>query len=205
MSWYGLATFCAVYFLAVATPGPGVAAVIAQGLARGSSGAPAFIAGFLVGDLLWFCAAVLGLAALAQTAHAVFVLVRYAGAVYLLYLAYKLWTAPAKPLTETDAAALAKPPRALFLGSLTLTLSNPKPMLFFLALLPTVVPLESLSAFGHLEIAGAIAVILPLTLGGYVLIAAHARRWLRNPKAIKLMNRGSGTMMAAAAVAVATR
>lgn len=205
MSWYGLATFCAVYFLAVAAPGPGVAAVIAQGLARGGAGAPAFIAGFVVGDLLWFCAAAFGLAALAQTAHAAFVLVRYAGALYLLYLAYKLWTAPAKSLTETDAAGLAKPPRALFLGSLTLTLSNPKPMLFFLALLPTVVPLESLSAFGHLEIAGAIAVILPLTLGGYVLLATRARRWLRDPRAIKLMNRGSGTVMAAAAVAVATR
>jgi threonine/homoserine/homoserine lactone efflux protein len=203
MSWYALATFCAVYFLAVATPGPGVAAVIAQGLARGSAGAPAFIAGFLVGDLLWFCAAALGLAALAQTAHAVFVVVRYAGALYLLYLAYKLWTAPAKPLGEADAATLAKPPQALFLGSLTLTLSNPKPMLFFLALLPSVVPLETLSAFGHLEIAGAIAVILPLTLGSYVLIATRARRWLRNPKTIKLVNRGSGTVMAAAAVAVA--
>ena len=205
MSWYGLATFCAVYFLAVATPGPGVAAGIAQGLARGCAGAPAFIAGFVVGDLLWFCAAVLGLAALAQTAHAAFVMVRYAGALYLLYLAYKFWTAPAKPLAEADAATLGKPPQALFLGALTLTLSNPKPMLFFLALLPTVVPLESLSAFGHLEIAGAIAVILPLTLGGYVLIATRARKWLRNPGAIRLMNRGSGTLMAAAAVAVATR
>jgi threonine/homoserine/homoserine lactone efflux protein len=205
MSWYGLATFCAAYFLAVATPGPGVAAVIAQGLARGSAGAPAFIAGFVVGDLLWFSAAALGLAALAQTAHAAFVLVRYAGALYLLYLAYKLWTAPAKPLTEADTGGPTKPPHALFLGSLTLTLSNPKPMLFFLALLPTVVPLESLSAFGHLEIAGAIAVILPLTLGGYVLIATRARGWLRDPRAITLMNRGSGTVMAAAAVAVATR
>jgi threonine/homoserine/homoserine lactone efflux protein len=199
MSWYGLATFCAAYFLAVATP------VIAQGLARGSVGAPAFIAGFVVGDLLWFSAAALGLAALAQTAHAAFVMVRYAGALYLLYLAYRFWTAPAKPLAEPDAAALQKPPHALFLGSLTLTLGNPKPMLFFLALLPTVVPLESLSAFGHLEIAGAIAVILPLTLGGYVLLATRARSWLRNARAIKLMNRGSGTLMAAAAVAVATR
>jgi len=174
-------------------------------LARGCAGAPAFIAGFVVGDLLWFCAAVLGLAALAQTAHAAFVMVRYAGALYLLYLAYKFWTAQAKPLAESDAATLGKPPQALFLGALTLTLSNPKPMLFFLALLPTVVPLESLSAFGHLEIAGAIAVILPLTLGGYVLIATRARKWLRNPGAIRLMNRGSGTLMAAAAVAVATR
>ncbi|HEX4153262.1 MAG TPA: LysE family translocator [Steroidobacteraceae bacterium] len=205
MSWYGLATFCAAYFLAVATPGPGVAAIIAQSLARGSKGAVAFIAGFLVGDLMWFCAAALGLATLAHTAHTAFLVVRYVGALYLLYLAYKLWTAPARPLAEAHADALARPPHALFLGSLTLTLSNPKPMLFFLALLPTVVPLESLSAFGQAQIAAAIVVILPLTLGAYVFIAARARAWLRNPKAIKLLNRGSGTVMAAAAVAVATR
>jgi threonine/homoserine/homoserine lactone efflux protein len=205
MSWYGLLTFCVVYFLAVATPGPGVAAVLAQGLARGSAGAPAFIAGFLAGDLIWFLAAAVGLAALAQTAHTAFVIVRYAGALYLLYLAYKLWSAPVRPVAEAHAPTPERPPRALFLGALTLTLSNPKPMLFFLALLPTVVPLESLNAVGHLEIAAAIAVILPATLGGYVLIAARARAWLRSPRALKIVNRGSGMLMAAAAVAVATR
>jgi threonine/homoserine/homoserine lactone efflux protein len=205
MSWYGLLTFCVVYFLAVATPGPGVAAVIAQGLARGSTGAPAFIAGFLVGDLIWFVAATLGLSALAQAAHNAFLVVRYVGALYLLYLAYKLWTAPVRPFARADQDALERPPHALFVGSLTLTLSNPKPMLFFLALLPTVVPLGTLSAFGHLEIVGAIALILPATLGGYVLLAARARVWLKNPRAIRLVNRGSGTLMAAAAVAVATR
>jgi threonine/homoserine/homoserine lactone efflux protein len=205
MSWYGLATFCVVYFLAVATPGPGVAAVIAQGLARGSAGAPAFIAGFLVGDLIWFVAAAFGLSALAQRAHAAFVMVKYVGALYLLYLAYKLWSAPARPLADADERALTRPPHALFLGSLTLTLSNPKPMLFYLALLPTVVPLGTLSAFGQLEIAGAIALILPATLGGYVLLAARARVWLKSPRAIRAVNRGSGTLMAAAAVAVATR
>jgi len=203
MSWYGLATFCVTYFLAVATPGPGVAAVISQALARGAAGAPAFIAGFLVGDLLWFLAVVLGLSALAQHAHTAFVAVKYLGALYLLYLAYKLWSAPARPL-ETGPQ-VARPPRALFLGSLMLTLSNPKPMLFFLALLPTVVPLETLNALGHLEIVGAIAVILPATLGGYVFIAARARAWLRSPRALKIINRGSGTLIAAAAVAVATR
>jgi threonine/homoserine/homoserine lactone efflux protein len=78
-------------------------------------------------------------------------------------------------------------------------------MLFFLALLPTVVPLETLSALGHLEILGAIVVILPATLGGYTLIAARARAWFRSPRAVKIMNRGSGTLIAAAAVAVATR
>jgi threonine/homoserine/homoserine lactone efflux protein len=205
MSWYGLVTFCVAYFLAVATPGPGVAAVISQGMSRGAKGAPAFIAGFLVGDLLWFLAAVLGLSALAQTAHMAFVVVKYLGALYLLYLAYKLWSAPARPLAEDTEPEIARPPRALFFGSLTLTLGNPKAMLFFLALLPTVVPLETLNALGHFEIIGAIAIILPATLGGYVLIAARARAWLRSPRAIKIMNRGSGTLIAAAAVAVATR
>jgi threonine/homoserine/homoserine lactone efflux protein len=205
MSWYGFATFCVAYFLAVATPGPGVAAVISQALSRGAAGAPAFIAGFLVGDLTWFLAAVLGLSALAQTAHAAFLAVKYLGALYLLYLAYKLWSAPARSLAEADGPELARPPRALFWGSLTLTWSNPKPMLFFLALLPTVVPLETLNAFGHLEIVAAIAIILPATLGGYVLIASRARAWLRSPRAVKLMNRASGTLIAAAAVAVATR
>jgi threonine/homoserine/homoserine lactone efflux protein len=204
MSWYGLATFCVTYFLAVATPGPGVAAVISQALARGAAGAPAFIAGFLVGDLLWFLAVVLGLSALAEHAHTAFVAVKYLGALYLLYLAYKLWSAPVRPL-EGPEPQVGRPPRALFLGSLMLTLSNPKPMLFFLAVLPTVVPLETLNALGHLEIVGAIAVILPATLGGYVLIAARARAWLRSPRAVKIMNRGSGTLIAAAAVAVATR
>jgi threonine/homoserine/homoserine lactone efflux protein len=203
MSWYGLATFCITYFLAVATPGPGVAAVMSQAMSRGAAGAPAFIAGFLVGDLLWFLAAVLGLSALAQTAHVAFVALKYLGALYLLYLAYKLWSAPARPLAEESAPQIARPPRALFLGSLMLTLSNPKPMLFFLALLPTVVPLETLSAVGHLEIIGAIAVILPATLGGYVLIAARARTLMQSARAVKIMNRGSGTLIAAAAVAVA--
>jgi threonine/homoserine/homoserine lactone efflux protein len=182
-----------------------VAAVIAQGLARGSAGAPAFIAGFLVGDLIWFLAASLGLSALAQTAHTAFMAVKYAGALYLLYLGYKLWTMPARPPAALDDPGVAQRPGALFLGSLTLTLSNPKPMLFFLALLPTVVPLETLSTLGYLEIAAGVAVILPATLGSYVLLATRARTWLRNPRAVALVNRGSGTLMAAAAVAVATR
>src|ERR1700727_1040890 len=110
MSWYGLVTFCAAYFVAVATPGPGVAAVVAQSLARGSNGAAAFIAGFLVGDLVWFFAAALGLSALAQTAQGAFLAVKYAGAAYLLYLAYKLWTAPVQPLSDGGTQSAERKP-----------------------------------------------------------------------------------------------
>jgi threonine/homoserine/homoserine lactone efflux protein len=204
VSLYGLFVFSAVYFLAVATPGPGVAAVVARSLAQGAQGAPAFIAGFLIGDLIWFTVAATGLAALAQTAHVVFVAVKYAGATYLLYLAYRLWTTPVSTEPENVVDSGQKPLQ-LFVGSLALTLANPKTMIFFLALLPTVVELERLTLAGFLEVVTAISLVLPLVLGGYVLLASRARRMFRNPAALKRLNRGTGAAMACAAVAVATR
>jgi threonine/homoserine/homoserine lactone efflux protein len=204
MSFYGFAAFCAVYLLAVATPGPGVAAVLTRSLAHGMRGAPAFIAGFLVGDLIWFAGASAGLAALAQSAQTVFLVVRYAGAVYLLYLAYRLWTAPPRPLDVGETHVSERPLR-LFLGSLSLTLGNPKPMIFFVALLPTVVHLRALHFVDYVLIAVAIAFILPLVLGGYALAASRARRFFRKPSSIRLLNRGAGTAMAGAALAVAAQ
>ena len=205
MSLYGLLVFSAIYTLAVASPGPGVAAIIARSLANGTRGAPAFIAGFLVGDLIWFAFAATGLAALAQSAHAVFVVVKYAGAAYLLYLAYKLWTAPAVAADDTPALENGQKPFQLFLGSLALTLANPKTMVFFLALLPTVVPLERLTLLGFLEMVVAISILLPLTLGAYVVLADRARRVFKSATAVRRINRGTGAAMACAAVAVATR
>lgn len=206
MSLYGLLVFSAVYLLAVASPGPGVAAVVARSLAKGTRGAPAFIAGFLVGDLIWFAFAATGLAALAQSAHTVFIVVKYAGAAYLLYLAYKLWTAPA--VAVSDGGPEMDPgqkPFQLFLGTLALTLANPKTMIFFLALLPTVVPLDRLTVLGFVEMVVAISIVLPLTLGTYVLLAARARRVFKSATAVRRINRGTGAAMACAAVAVATR
>lgn len=204
MSLYGLWIFCAVYFLAVASPGPGVAAIVARALARGTQGAPAFIAGFLAGDLVWFTFAATGLAALAQTAYAVFVAVKYAGAAYLLYLAYRLWTSPPKIVEETTAEQGNKASQ-LFLGGLALTLANPKTIVFFLALLPTVVSLDTLDLAGFLEIVVAICIVLPLVLGAYAVAAARARRFFKSPRAIRNLNRGTGVALAGAAVAVATR
>lgn len=205
MSLYGLLVFSAVYLLAVASPGPGVAAVIARSLARGTRGAPAFIAGFLVGDLIWFTFAATGLAALAQSAQPVFVVVKYAGAAYLLYLAYRLWTAPVAPAVASAELDGGQKPLQLFLGSLALTLANPKTMIFFLALLPTVVRLEALTLLGFMEIVLSISIVLPLTLGAYVVLAARARQVFKSVTAVRRINRGTGAAMACAAVAVATR
>jgi threonine/homoserine/homoserine lactone efflux protein len=201
-----MAVFSLVYCLAVASPGPGVAAIVARSLSRGTQGAPAFIAGFLIGDLVWFTVAATGLAALAQSAYAVFVAVKYAGVAYLLYLSYRMWTTAAKPpVASGDEVDPSQKPARLFLTTLSLTLGNPKTMVFFLALLPTVVKLETLTVSGFFEIAAVICVVLPAVLGAYVYAAARARKFLQSPRAIRMVNRGGATAMAGAAVVIATR
>ena len=204
MSLYGLLTFCAVYALAVATPGPGIAAVIARSLAHGFRGAPAFVAGFIVGDLAWFAIAATGLAALAKTAESVFVAIKWAGVAYLLYLAWKLWTAPAERVAVAEDDGRQHGWRA-FLASLTLTLANPKAILFFLALLPTVIDLASMNTLRFLEISLAMAIVMPIVMFSYVFLAARAREFFTTPKAVRRLNRSSGVAMAGAAVVVATR
>jgi threonine/homoserine/homoserine lactone efflux protein len=204
MSLYGLSVFSLVYLLAVASPGPGIAAIVARVLGRGTRGAPAFIAGFLVGDLIWLTLAATGLAMLAQTAYTVFVVVKFAGAAYLLYLAYRLWTAPAAPLTGAQPERRERPLQ-LFMGSLALTLGNPKTMVFFLAVLPTVVELKRLTVGGFLEIVLVICFVLPAVLGAYTFFAGRARKHLSRPQTVRWVQRGTGAVMAGAAVAVATR
>lgn len=204
MTLMGLLTFGAVYGAAVASPGPGVAAVLARVLARGLRGTPAFIGGFVVGDLVWFALAATALHAVAQTFAVLFVAIRYAGAAYLLYLAWKLWTAPAV-VGDVAAGSRTERPLRLFVGGLSLTLGNPKVIFFFMALLPMVVDLGTLSLAGFLEIAVAMAVILSAVLGGYALLAAFGRRFITSPRAVRIVNRGTGTLMAGAAVTIATR
>jgi threonine/homoserine/homoserine lactone efflux protein len=200
----GLLAFCAVYALAVATPGPGIAAIIARSLAHGSKGAPAFVAGFLVGDLVWFTIAATGLAALAKTAATLFVAIKWAGVAYLRFLAWKLWKAPAARVEVQDDDGRQHGWRA-FVASLMLTLANPKAILFFLALLPTVIDLASMNALRFVEISAAIAIVLPAVLGTYVFLAARARELFTTPRAVRRLNRSSGMAMAGAAVVIATR
>lgn len=205
MSSHGFALFCLAYVIATATPGPGIAAIVARVLSRGTRGLPAFIAGFVAGDLIWLTLAATGMAVLAQTAHTLFLVLKYAGALYLLYLAYRMWTAPARALTDNVEIAEGETATRLFVGTVALTLGNPKVMVFFLALLPTFIDLRQMSLSAFLQIAGAICLILSAVLTSYALAAMRARRLFSNARAVQWLNRGSGTVMAGAALVVAAQ
>jgi threonine/homoserine/homoserine lactone efflux protein len=115
-----------------------------------------------------------------------------------------LWSAPAERV-EVDEADDRQHGWRAFVASLLLTLSNPKAILFFLALLPTVVDLTTLNAVRFLQISAAMCVILPTVLFAYAYLAARARELFTTPKAVRRLNRGSGIAMASAAVVVAAR
>lgn len=196
--------FAGALLVAAASPGPGIAAIVARVLGRGTDGAVAFTAGVAIGDVVWLTFAVTGLAVLAQTFQAVFVGVKYAGAAYLLYLAWKLWTAPAAP-RDIAATTVRENPARLFLGGLAVTMGNPKVMVFYLALLPNLVDLRAVNPAGYAELAGVVLAVLTLVFSGYILLAARARRLFTSARAMKTVNRATGAVMAGAAVAIAAR
>lgn len=198
-----LLVFAAAYVAVVALPGPSVTGLVATVLARGVASAPAYIAGIAAGSLMWFIVAATGLAAIAAAFAPLFVAIRYAGATYLLYLAWKFWTAPARPMNDPSTAPDGH--GRLFLSGLAMHLGNPKAMVFFLALLPNVVALDKLTLTGFAELAAMIAVIMTSVLSAYALAAARARRLFTSPRANRIVNRGSAIVMAGTAAAVAAR
>src|SRR4051794_2742385 len=147
----GLLVFASALFVAAASPGPGVAAVVARVLGRGTRGAVAFTAGVALGDVAWLTIAILGLSAIAQAFQGVFLLIRYAGAAYLLYLAWRLWTAPVA-VHGIEAERTREHPIKLFLGGLAVTMGNPKVMVFYLALLPALVDVAGVTLLGWAEL-----------------------------------------------------
>ncbi|MDE1569329.1 LysE family translocator [Aquabacter sp. P-9] len=204
MDFGTLAFFAGILTLAAMSPGPAVVAIVARTLARGRSGSAAFIAGLAVGDVMWLAAAALGMAALAATLGSLFVLVRLAGAAYLLYMAYRLWTArPAAP--DFAAPNEGVDGARLFGAGLAVSFGNPKTMAFYLALLPTLVDLNRLSLLGFLEMSAVILVVLAGVFAAYVVLADRARRFVASARAMRWLNRICGGAMAGAAVAVATK
>lgn len=199
-----LVAFTIAYAIAVLVPGPGVAAVVARALGGGFWGAVPMVIGILAGDLAYLVFAVFGLAAIAAWFGPVFVVVRWAGAAYLLYLAWKFWSA--RPGAEQVGPKAEEHWAKTFLAGLALTLGNPKTIVFYLALLPTMVPLDRpMTVLGFSELLLIVVVVLLVIGLGYAGLAAAAREFFRSQKALRRLNRTAGVMMASAAAFVVAR
>ena len=198
-----LLVFAGALLIAAGSPGPSIAALVARVLSRGMRDVLPFLAAMWVGEAIWLSMAVFGLAMVAQTFALAFLVIKWAGVAYLLWLAWKMWTAPAKPAGETLPASDG--PVKLFLAGLAVTLGNPKIMVFYLALLPTILDLASVTVLGWAELVATMVVVLVAVDLAWALTAAQARRLLQSERAVRIANRLSAGAMAGAAAAIAAR
>ncbi|MGI6244793.1 MAG: LysE family translocator [Pseudochelatococcus sp.] len=199
-----LMIFAGALAIAAAVPGPAVAAIVARVLARGTRGLAPFLLGIILSDVIWLTLAVTGLAMLAQTFHGVFVAIKYVGVAYLLWLAWRFWTTPAASIAAAPIE-VGEGGLTAFLGGLMVGLSNPKAMMFYLALLPGFIPLADVTPLAFAELAAMTFAVLAVIFSAYVFAAARARRLFASPRALTLVNRATGAVMVGTAVAVATR
>lgn len=199
-----LLVFAGILIVMAGTPGPNVGALVARVVSRGHKGVFPFLAGLWIGDAIWLSLAVWGLAALAQTFHLVFIVIKYVGVAYLLYLAWHMWFTPVEN-EEADSIPREGEARKLLLSGIAMTLGNPKIMVFYLAILPTVIDLGHVTVLGWAELMIVMFVVLAAVDVSWVLLAAQARRFLKSPRALKVANRTSAGMMAGAAVMIAAR
>jgi threonine/homoserine/homoserine lactone efflux protein len=199
-----LVAFTIAYAIAVIVPGPGVAAVVGRALGGGFRSAFPMVLGILAGDLVYLVFALFGLAAIATWFGPIFVVVKWGGALYLLYVAWQFWTA--KPGSEQIGARREESAWKTFLAGFALTMGNPKTIVFYLALLPTVIPLDRpITPLGFAELTAIVVVVLLIVGCAYAGLAAAARDFFRSSRAIRNLNRTAGLIMASAAALVVIR
>lgn len=186
-----------------ASPGPAVLAIVARTLAAGFGPGMAFLIGCVLIDILYLLLAVYGLTYVAGLLGDLFVTIKWLGAGYLIWLGIALWRAePVPPATAPPVRRSSA--RALAEGSLV-NLANPKPILFFGAIVPTFVDVPALSGADVALVAAVVAAGLVAVNFVYIVAAARARRLFRSRRAIRLLNRGTGTVMIGAGAALASR
>lgn len=177
------------------TPGPDMAVVTRNALARGRRGALATSIGIEVGLVVWAVASVVGLAALLRASTTAFTLVRLAGAAYLVYLGVRIFLALRRRRSEPAHGALRFAAGSPFQQGLLSNLLNPKIAVFFTSLIPQfVVPgpaAERETAF----LAGIFIVVGLVWLGVYSFVATAASDLLRRPRIRKALDVVTGSVL----------
>ncbi|HEX5935856.1 MAG TPA: LysE family translocator [Pseudorhizobium sp.] len=203
MTFATLLAYSGALFVAAAIPGPGMTAIVARAL--GSGFRPTFFMGLglILGDLCYLTAVILGLALVAQTFTTPFLIIKYLGALYLVYIAWKLWTTG---LIAQDIEAKRSTHAGLsFLSGLLVTLGNPKTMLFYVALVPTLIPLEEIDGQDYAILVAITFGVLLAVLIPYILLASQARMLLKRPASLRALNRSAASILAGTAAYIAAR
>ncbi|EGU34497.1 putative threonine efflux protein [Vibrio sp. N418] len=155
--------------------------------------------GIITSDLVYLNLACFGLATIADNWSNVFLLVRYLGAAYLIYLGYKMFRALPEHL---EGDALSKPtqdkvaePLANFTQGFLISASNPKVILFYISFLPTFIDLTVLQARDVFLVSLLSSIALMSAIMLVALGASVVAKKLTTPNSQKRLNQGAGAVM----------
>lgn len=196
--------FVAASAVLLAIPGPTVLLVISYALGHERRTATATVAGVALGDFTAMTASMLGLGALLATSAALFTILKWIGAAYLIYLGFKLWRAPVASDEASAAAVVPKErPLRIFLHAYAVTALNPKSIIFFVAFLPQFLNHAEPLAFQMIVFEATFLVLATANATAYGLMASMARKTIRQPRVQRLVNRTGGSLMIGAGLLAA--
>ena len=202
-----LAAFALVTGLVSLVPGPQMVFVMTQAAWRGPRAGAAALAGLQLGNATWFMMAGLGLGTLALAAPAAFTLLTAAGALYLAWLGWQALKHAARRsgrdagTTEPEQAPRRATRHALR-DSLAVSLSNPKSLIYVLALLPPFVDPQQPVA-PQLALLAAIAISLDVAIGViYVAAGGGLSAAMHRPVVRQWLERSVGTIFLVLAAAI---
>jgi threonine/homoserine/homoserine lactone efflux protein len=195
-------TFLAAALLLGYTPGPDNLFVLMQSLAHGARAGMTVVLGLCTGLCVHTAAVALGLAAAVAGSPVAFAVLKSAGAAYLSWLAWQAWRAPPQVMRTGDGTGPALSARVLYGRGVVMNLSNPKVLLFFLALLPQFADPGRGPVAPQIVWFGAWFVVATVIAFGSIALSAGALagRLTRSASAQRLLNRACALVFAALAL-----
>ncbi|MBX9591524.1 MAG: LysE family translocator [Hyphomonadaceae bacterium] len=193
-----LLTFAVTCLVIEMTPGPNMAYLAVLSASVGRRAGLAATAGIALGLLIVGLGAALGLAAVIANSRFLYNVLRWAGGIYLLWLAWEGWrgadTSPSKTAeSEVDNAKY-------FVRGLITNLLNPKAGVFYVAILPTFVD-ESRSLIGQtVSLSVVYVAVATLVHTTIVLLAGAARPWLEDERRSAIVRRALALVLVAIAI-----
>jgi threonine/homoserine/homoserine lactone efflux protein len=173
-----LALFAVASLLLALTPGPNLLYLVSRTLCQGRRAGVVSLAGTSLGFFFHLLAAALGLSAVFIAVPLAYDLLRYAGAAYLIWLAWSAVRKRGADMFATRSMPEESPARLFRIGLLT-SILNPKLALFYLALLPQFVDAARGNVFGQSLTLGSVQIAIGIVSDlAFVLAAAHVAGWL---------------------------
>ncbi|MGQ7816703.1 homoserine/homoserine lactone efflux protein [Metapseudomonas furukawaii] len=200
-TWLAFLVACWVISL---SPGAGAIASMSSGLQYGFWRGYWNALGLQLGLALQIAIVAAGVGAILAASALAFSLIKWFGVGYLVYLAVKQWRALPSDLATDDATRPIGRPLSLVLRGFLVNFSNPKAIVFMLAVLPQFIDPHAPLVKQYLVMGVTMITVDLIVMAGYTGLAARVLRLLRTPGQQRLMNRSFAALFVGAAALLAT-